>query len=217
MANAKGFVFLEVTKGMHGLPQAGLLANELLEKRLNDHGYFQSKLIPGLWNHKTRPIQFTLVVDDFGVKYIGKEHAQHLESVLTKYYPVTSDWTGERYLGIHLCWDYAKNRAHLYMPGYVKKALTQFHHGAQKQQNQPYPHAPIQYGAKKQYATQASTAPPATILTPDEKKFIQKVCGKFLFYGRAVDSTVLTPISAIAAQSAQPTKDTLERTHHSII
>jgi len=32
---------------------------------------------------------------------------------------------------------------------------------------------------------------------------------KFLFYGRAVDSTVLTPISAIASQSANPTKETL--------
>ena len=41
--NDKGFVFIEVTKGMYGLPQAGLLANELLEKRLNKHGYYQSK------------------------------------------------------------------------------------------------------------------------------------------------------------------------------
>ena len=47
-ANAKGFIFMEVTKGMYALPQARLLANELLEKRLNKHGYFQSKLVlPG--------------------------------------------------------------------------------------------------------------------------------------------------------------------------
>jgi hypothetical protein len=62
LANNKGFVFVEVTKGMYGLPQAGLLANELLEKRLNKEDYFQSKLVPALWAHKTRPIQFTLVV-----------------------------------------------------------------------------------------------------------------------------------------------------------
>ena len=57
---------------MYGLPQAGLLANELLEKRLNEAGYRQSKLklVPGLWKHDWRPIQFTLVVDDFGVKYV---------------------------------------------------------------------------------------------------------------------------------------------------
>ena len=46
--NKNGFVFIEVTKGMYGLPQAGLLANLLLEKRLNKQGYFQSKLVPGL-------------------------------------------------------------------------------------------------------------------------------------------------------------------------
>ena len=62
---------------MYGLLQAGLLANKLLEKRLNINGYFQSKLVPGLWKHEWRPIQFTLVVDDFGVKYVGKEHALH--------------------------------------------------------------------------------------------------------------------------------------------
>ena len=71
-ANAKGFIFLSVHKGMYGLPQAGLLANKLLEKRLNKHGYFQSKLVPGLWTHKTRPIQFALTVDDFGVDMLGE-------------------------------------------------------------------------------------------------------------------------------------------------
>ena len=44
------------------------------------------------------------------------------------------------------------------------------------------------------------------------KRFIQQVCGKFLFYGRAVDSTILTAISAIASQQAQPTEDTMKQT-----
>jgi hypothetical protein len=49
-------------------------------------------------------------------------------------------------------------------------------------------------------------------LDKTEKKFIQKVCGKFLFLGRAVDSTLLCPISAIASQSSKPTKDTMAQT-----
>ncbi len=77
-----GHVHIEDNKGMYELPQAGLIANELLEKRLNEHEYCQSKLIPGLWTQDTQPIQFTLVVDDFGVKYVGKEHALHLHKVL---------------------------------------------------------------------------------------------------------------------------------------
>ena len=42
-----GYVYLEVQKGMYGLPQAGILEHKLLEKRLNDEGYTQSKLTPG--------------------------------------------------------------------------------------------------------------------------------------------------------------------------
>ena len=59
-----GNIYMEVNKGMYELPQSGLLANKLLKKRLNKHGYHHSKLVPGLWVHKKRPIQFTLVVDD---------------------------------------------------------------------------------------------------------------------------------------------------------
>ena len=40
-----GHVYIMVTKCMYGLPQAGLIANKLLEKRLNKHGYRQSKLV----------------------------------------------------------------------------------------------------------------------------------------------------------------------------
>ena len=78
-ATPDGSIYIVANKGMYGLPQAGLLANELLEKRLNANGYRQSKLVPGLWKHDWQPIQFTLVVDDFGVKYVGKEHALHLK------------------------------------------------------------------------------------------------------------------------------------------
>jgi hypothetical protein len=95
------------------------------------------------------------------------------------------------------------------MPNYVKKALKQFQHIAGKLQHSPYPSVPIQYGAKKQYATQESTAP---LLDNKAKCFIQQVCGKFLFLGRAVDSTLRCPISAIASQSSKPTTDTMQQT-----
>jgi hypothetical protein len=78
------------------LPQAGILAQELLEKWLNEHGYSQSKAVPGLWTHKTHPILFTLTVDDFGVKYVGIEQAMHLISILKLYYEISEDWTGSK-------------------------------------------------------------------------------------------------------------------------
>ena len=77
-----GYVYIEVRKDMYGLPQAGLLAQKLLEKRLAKHGYKQSDVTPGLWTHEWRPIYFTLVVDDFGVKYVSDEHAAHLQAGL---------------------------------------------------------------------------------------------------------------------------------------
>ncbi|KAL7482841.1 LOW QUALITY PROTEIN: hypothetical protein ACHAW6_008505 [Cyclotella cf. meneghiniana] len=52
LANKDGMVFVEIRRGMYGLPQAGLLAQELLKKQLNKHGYFQSTQAPGLWMHK---------------------------------------------------------------------------------------------------------------------------------------------------------------------
>ncbi len=90
---------------MCGLPQAGILAQQILEQRLNAHGYSQSKAVPGLWTHKTRPISFTLVVDDFGVKYVGKEHAMHLINILSQNYKISEDWTALKYIGIMFDWD----------------------------------------------------------------------------------------------------------------
>ena len=207
-------VYVEVRKGMYGLLQAGILANELLEKRLNKHGYFQSQQIPGLWTHELRPILFTLVVDDFGVKYVGEEHVHHLMRALTdkKQYKITANWKGKKYIGITLDWDYERRQVHLSMPGYVEAALQQFGHPMPtKQQDSPYPYTPPKYGQKVQYAAQADGAP---LLDKDGKRFIQQVCRKFLYYGRAVDNTILVAISAIAAQQANPTTDTLAKAKH---
>jgi hypothetical protein len=150
LANADDSVYIEANRGMYGLPQLGLIANELLEERLNKHGYRQSKLVPGLWKHDTRPIQFTLVVDDFGVKYTRKEDVEHLRSVIEQDYTVTADWTGNQYIGITLDWDYKRQRVHLSMPNYVKKALQLFQHEVRKEQHAPHPCAPIIYRAKVQ-------------------------------------------------------------------
>ena len=167
------------------------------------------KLVPGLWKHDTRPIQFTVVVDSFGVKYVNKDDVTHLQQVLEEHYQITTDWKWARYIRITIDWDYKQRQVHLSMPGYIATVLKLFQHEPRHKQQSPFQATPIQYGAKTQYATTASTAKPVDAKT---KKFIQQVCDKFLFLGRAVDSTLLCPISAIASQSAEPTEDTLEQT-----
>ncbi len=131
-ATNNGSIYIRAKRGMYGLPQAGLLANELLKKLLNKHGYQKSKLVPGLWKHNIRPIQFTLIVDHFSIKYVGKEHAQHLKNALKEHCKLTCDWTGKQYIRITLDWDYNKCHVHLSMPNYVQKALKQFQHKTSK-------------------------------------------------------------------------------------
>jgi hypothetical protein len=73
---------MEIHKGMYGLPQAGILANTLLQKRLAIHGYYKQLHTHGLFKHKSRPVWFNLAVANFGIKYIGKDNLQHLYNAL---------------------------------------------------------------------------------------------------------------------------------------
>ena len=158
IADSKGMVYTQVNRGMYGLPQSGLLANELLERQLNKRDYHQSKLVPGFWHHKWHTVLFTLVVDDFGMKYVREEHTLHLKQTFKENYKITLDWDGRQYIGITLDWDYKHRQVHLSMPGYIKKVLKQFKHKRRTKQHQPYTSAIIKYGAKKQNATPQSTS-----------------------------------------------------------
>jgi hypothetical protein len=55
-ATPDGYIYCEIQKGMYGLPQAGIIAQQLFEECLQKHGYRQSKMTPGLWKHNTHPI-----------------------------------------------------------------------------------------------------------------------------------------------------------------
>jgi hypothetical protein len=76
------WVYIETRKGMYSLKQAGLLANQLLQSPLAPFGYYTARHTPGIWLHNTQPISFTLVVEDFAVKYMGKQYAVHLRNAL---------------------------------------------------------------------------------------------------------------------------------------
>jgi hypothetical protein len=68
------WIHFEIRQGSYGLPQAGILANDLLRSHLKAKGFYEEASPPGLWCHKWRPIQFCLIIDDFGVDYVGLEH-----------------------------------------------------------------------------------------------------------------------------------------------
>ena len=100
-----GWLYVEITRGMYGFPHSGLIAQQLLEKILNKQGYKQSEITPVFWTHEWRPISFSLCVDDFGVKYAGKQHSDHLIAVLQEDYKISNNWNCKRYLVLNLYWD----------------------------------------------------------------------------------------------------------------
>jgi hypothetical protein len=97
--DTEGNAFCEVRHGMYGLPQAGIIAQELLTKRLHKAGYRQSKITPGYWHHSWCPISFTLDVDDFGLKNTNKDNVEHLMNILKQDFEIDTNWEGTHYLG----------------------------------------------------------------------------------------------------------------------
>jgi hypothetical protein len=77
ITTSDGYIYCKIRKGMYSLPQAGIIAQELLQERLAKVGYHQSKIVPGLWTHEMRNICFTLVVDNFAIKYTKMEDTKH--------------------------------------------------------------------------------------------------------------------------------------------
>ena len=95
------------------------------------------------------------------------------------------------------------------MPGYVNMASIRFKHQTPKRrQDQPYQNVIPNYGTKIQY----SVGPDGTaLLDKDAKKFVQKVTGTFLYYARAVYSTMMVALIALASKQAIPTRKTMEK------
>jgi hypothetical protein len=170
LSTNNGTIYVKIQKGMHGLPQGGILVQNLLKKCLNQHGYHLSNITLGLWKQDWRPLLFTLCVDDFGIKYVGWEHTKHLSKILDKHYKSSIDWDGNQYLGMNMDWDYDGYKVHVSMLDYIPKALTQFQHQApNKLQHQPYPHVKSNYGVKAQYMEDVDTS---ALLPKEDKKFI---------------------------------------------
>ncbi len=184
-----GWVHIEMQKAVWGLPQVGILANKRLQRRLSPFGYYKSVNTSGLWYHESRPIAFTLIVDNIGVKYASQDNVDHLISSIKKTYTLNKDWTGNLYCGITLEWDYNCQMVDISMPGYIIKKLQEYKHSKPfKFQNCPNAFKPKKFGTEVQ-------APHTTDDSPKLNKVgitrVQKIVGSILYYARAVDMMVL--------------------------
>jgi hypothetical protein len=207
-----GWIYFEFCLGCYGLPQAGILANDLLGSRLLAEGYYyEAESTPGLWHHNWCPIQFCLIVDDFGVEYVGIEHFNHLLDILKKFHGVQCNMAGDKLAGIDIKWDYANRRCCISMPGYIETLLIKFKHPhPTKKWLSPYKCLPISYGAKAQLTPEADTS---ERLDKHHKRCIQEIVGSLLYYARAVDNKFLVALSAIASHQAYASVATEQAVH----
>jgi hypothetical protein len=123
-----GWVHLKMQCTVWGLPQAGILANNCLCRKLALFGYYKCVNTPGLCYHEMRPITFMLILDDFGVKYVDKASVDHLIASINTMYSLTKDWMGDLYCNIKLGWDYKKRTVDILMSGYIQKKLQEYEH-----------------------------------------------------------------------------------------
>jgi hypothetical protein len=202
-------VYIKIQKGMYGLPQAGILANELLQRNLAKDGYRPTPHTHCLWTHDTHPISFSLVVDDFGVKYVGRKHAEHLMACIKKNYNISSDWKGGAYCDLTLDWDYEKRTVDLSMPGYIKAALHKYQYPAPaRPEHAQHTWNPPIYGAKTQFVDDKTSIP--ALANKDVNK-LQQLTGTLLYYARAVDPTLTMPINILASEQSNATEVTADK------
>jgi hypothetical protein len=147
-----GYVNLEMRRAVWGLPQAGILANKRLQCKLAPFGYFKHVNTPGLWYHESHPISFTLIINNFGVKYVNKGDVNHLVKSKKETYTLTEDWTGNLYCGVALSWDYINRTVNMLMPGDIKRKLQEYRHIKLKgSQTCPYSPAPNNLGLRHRH------------------------------------------------------------------
>ena len=164
---------MEIRKSMYGIPQSGIPSNNIFKERLTEYGYNEVAHTPGLYNHDTRPVWFTLVVDDFGIKYIGQENAQHMIDALKEFYEVEIDRKGKLYCGISLDWNYNAKYVNISMPNYVHKQLIRYKPDPPRRpQYSPYEPKSIHYGKR---SDDILVEPDSPLLGQADRKYTQLV------------------------------------------
>eukprot|EP00957_Ditylum_brightwellii_P097086 7393442-Ditylum_brightwellii.AAC.1 len=204
------YIYMEIRCSMYGLPQAGKIANNLLKQCLATYNYHETHHTSGLWKHTTNSNAFTLVVDDFGIKYIGTENIEHLINALKKYYTVKVDIKGSKYCSITLNWDYNHGTLDVSMPGYIATQCKKINHpNPAHPQHCPFPPPPRKFGKKAQLQPTPNTTP---AISPEQMKRIQQIVGALLYYSCSVDSTTNKALNSLGMQQNSGMEHTKKNT-----
>lgn len=122
------YIYMEVQQDIQGSgSQAFLLTNYLPKtlpsmattKQFTPQAYGPTKLTQYSSSSSSMVI---------GIKYVGKQHRNHLFNTLAEHYNATPGWDGTLCYAITLNWDYTACTVDLSMPSLVKAALHKFQH-----------------------------------------------------------------------------------------
>jgi len=198
------YALLEVVKAVYGLPQAGLIAHNDLVQHLGTFGYHPAPHTSCLFLHVSRPLMFTLVVDDFLFKATGpdrREHIDHFLDALKAKYDITTDLsTRLRYIGMTIDYDQAARTITTSVPNYVANALDTLGVArGTRRTDSALLYEPPAYGHAAQQVALIDDSP---LMSPAEIKRLQRICGIFLWYARITDPTMLCPISKLSSDQA---------------
>jgi hypothetical protein len=130
------------------------------------------------------------VVDDFGIKYLGCKHAEHLVASIKKY-EIPSNLTGNAYCGLKIDWDYNNGTVDLAHAEYLPRTW----------------HPPV-YGANTQYIDDKEDSPS---LSSKEVNLLQEPGGTLIYYAIAVDPTLIMPVNMLASVHTKATSETVDK------
>jgi hypothetical protein len=155
-------VLFEVTKSMDGLPHAGKIAqDQLIIEHLAAHGYLQSGTTC-LFRHVNNGVAFTLVVDDFGVKFYDSTGADDLIRCLQLYYILITKKEATKHLDLTVAIDKITRKVRISAPGVIAEALQRFAPNSTAVARSPATYQPPRFGAAA-----------FTLLTADEHQNLQ--------------------------------------------
>ena len=154
----------------------------------------------GLFTHVLRDISFTLVINNFGIKFTIKQDCDYLIKMMREKYKFKVNYEAKQYIKIHLQWDYVKREVVCSMEGYVTKALEELEHIFPKKHfYRPSNTRPPTYRSKIQYVKEDLSKP----LTSSQFKEVERIVGKFLYYAQAIDNTMAHMMNHIGSQKKQ--------------
>ena len=161
----------------------------------------------GLWSNITCLIIFSLVIDNFGMKYVDRYNAGHIIAALKNEYKISEDFTGGLYCGITLECNSYNEQTKIYvdisMPGYINKKLNQYQHEmSPKTQHSSYLSSPKKYDKLSQEPILLDEYPN---VRPDSITRFQKTVGSIFYYAQSIDPTMFMSLSILSSEQSKST------------